>query len=610
MALLGYSAVALFVERAKDLQPDFALTPGNAEAVVSICRRLDGLPLAIELVAARLNLFTPNALAQRLGASQGDQPERHEALRLLADGPRDLPARHRTLRAAISWSYDLLTEGEKTLFRRLGVFVGGCSLAAAEAVCNAASDLPMDILEGVSSLLDKNLLRREDTDNGDPRLLMLETIWEYAREQLDQSGEISRVGRWYAEYYLLLVEFAEAEMDGPKQKAWLDRLEADFDNLRTVLNLCWDSGSVDMVARLAVALRPFCHINGHISDGRIWLKRALSESQALSPVLRAQVLLAEGMLVLAQGDYSKAKTLCESSLGIMREEGNDDGTAQALREVAVAAARTGDMKRAALLDEEALGLFRSLGDRRGTALVVRHRGVLAQWQGNLEEAALFYRDSLELFRELGNKRDMAGTLNNLALISLQHEDIAEATRHHRESLMLYRQVGDRQGMSRGLNGLGMLAMRRGDYEDASTLYMEGLALVHETGDRSGMAFGNGYLGEVALKLGNFGSAAQYFKESLKLLIETGDRLNVPRVLTWLAEVVMRQGLPERAAMLLGSAQALMQATGATTLTDDASEYSTLLAALRSQLSEDAFQTAIEDGRAMSVEQAATSQLFD
>src|SRR5215218_6173572 len=319
-ALSQYEAVRLFIERAKSAKVDFEVTDESAPAVAEICVRLDGLPLAIELAAARITMLPPKAMLQRLSSR----------LKLLTGGARDLPVRQRTLRGAIEWSHTLLGDGEKTLFARMAVFSGGRTLEAVEAVCDALDDLPVDAFEGVSSLLDKNLLRQEEGPEGEPRFVMLETIHEYAREKLQESGEAEEIGRAHTEYFLALVEEAEPELVGAEQVAWMDRLEAEHDNLRAALSRSLKAGDSGSALRIGGALWRFWNVRGHFSEGRRWLTAGLSGEGAAPASLRARASLGLGYLELRQGDYPRAVEDLEVSHSLYQEIGDRRGKAYAL----------------------------------------------------------------------------------------------------------------------------------------------------------------------------------------------------------------------------------------------------------------------------------------
>jgi len=320
-ALSRFAAVDLFVQRAQAVKAEFTLTSENGPAVAEICRRLDGLPLAIELAAARIKLLSPQAMLARLG----------RRLPLLTGGARDLPDRQRTLRDTIAWSHDLLDEAEPTLFRRLAVFVGGCTLEAAEAVCDAAGDLGIVLLEGVASLVDKSLLRQQDGPSGEPRFTMLETIREFGLDQLEASGEAEPIRRRHAEYYLQLVPGGEPQRRGPNQIAWLDRLESEHDNLRAALTWALDEGNdVRIGLQLSSALTPFWFVRGHLSEIRR-LEMALAMSDSDADPVRAEALRLAAWATRYRNDPVKTVALCEESVASFRALGDKLGIARSLR---------------------------------------------------------------------------------------------------------------------------------------------------------------------------------------------------------------------------------------------------------------------------------------
>jgi predicted ATPase/class 3 adenylate cyclase len=305
--LTQYEAVGLFVERARALQPNFEVTNESAPAVAEICVRLDGLPLAIELAAARITMLPPKAMLQRLTSR----------LKLLTGGARDLPERQRTLRGTIEWSHALLDEGEQLLFARLAVFSGGRTLEAMEAICDAEGDLPVEVFEGVSSLLDKSLLRQEEGPNGEPRFVMLETVHEFAREKLRQSAEAEEIRRTHAEYFLTLAEEANPQLRGPNQLQWLERLEAEHDNMRAALSWALERNEVEVALKLGGALSGFWLLRDYHSEGRRWLEEALTMDGRGSPGSRAMALAGAGWLAKDQGDLDRAKEACEEGLELL-----------------------------------------------------------------------------------------------------------------------------------------------------------------------------------------------------------------------------------------------------------------------------------------------------
>ena len=437
--LAGYEAVRLFVERARAVQPDFEATGAAAQAVAEICRRLDGLPLAIELAAARVRLLGPQALLARLG----------RRLALLTAGPRDLPARQQTLRATLEWSHALLTAGEQVLFARLAVFAGGCTLEAAEAVCNADGDLPIDVLDGVESLVAKSLLR-EVGAGGEPRVGMLETVHEYAGERLAASGAAGALRRRHARYFLGLAEQAEPHLGGGDQAAWLKRLQADHDNLRAALG--WSlAGEPEVGLRLAGALWRFWEICGYFTEGRGWLEQALAGSGG-APALRAKALTGASTMAFCQGDYQQATALHGQALLLFRRLGDARGVAFSLNNLGVQALHQGDLRRAARRYTKALALAREAGDRRLTGYALHNQGELARLAGDYGRAVSLAEESAALFQAVGDQWAAAATRCTLGVAAQGQGDHGRAAREFQDALRVFYALGDRWWAAECLGG--------------------------------------------------------------------------------------------------------------------------------------------------------------
>jgi tetratricopeptide (TPR) repeat protein len=454
--LIEYEAVALFVERAQAVKADFRLTDENAGAVAEMCARLDGLPLAIELAAARIKLFPPQALLQRLSSR----------LKLLTGGAKDRANRHQTLRGAIDWSYSLLSEEEQTLFARLSVFAGGCTFEAAEAVCNQEGEL--DLLEGIAALVDQSLLRQQGDD--EPRFAMLETIREYATERLRDAGAEGTIRERHAGYYTFLAEEAEPELLGADQTLWLERLESEHENLRAALAWSRRQGG-ETGLRLAGALLRFWSTRGHLTEGRGWLEEvaARAREQGVDPALRAKALNVAGYLALSQGDYSRARELLEESLRLSQEPRNKGGIAGSLSNLGDVAYMQGAYDRAGDLYEESLRLSQDLGDTRAIAYSLTSLGLVAYMQGDHERAQELYEESLRLSQELGDKGGIAGSLNNLAIVAYGQGDYSRARELLEESLRLEQQLGHNAGIAAALLGLAGVAGARQECERAVQL---------------------------------------------------------------------------------------------------------------------------------------------
>jgi tetratricopeptide (TPR) repeat protein len=626
-------AVALFVDRARAVWPDFALTPENAADVAAICRRLDGLPLAIELAAARIRLLPPRALLARL----------ERRLPLLVGGARDLPERQRTLRAALAWSYDLLSAAEQVLLRRLSVFAGGATLDAVETVCLLDGTLETDGLEWLAALVDHSLLRQEDADAEEPRLGMLETIREYALEQLAASGEREATEEAHARYYLALAEAAEPALRGPEQARWLARLDAEHDNLRAALGWAQGRREGGLGLRLVAALWRFWYMRGYLSEGRSRLEAALVDAAPASPALRATALHGAGVLALQQGANGRAATFLEESLALYRTLGDRPGIANSLTSLGVVAYYQGDYGRAAALHEEALALKRELGDRWGIAISLASLGNVAQDRGDYGRAAALHEEALSLNRELGDRRGCAAALNNLGNMASERGEYERATYLYQESLALGRSLGDNWCIAVSLTNLGVMAFRKGDHARAVILLEESLALKRELGAQEGIAVSLSHLGAVvgnqgdheraaallkesltlyqerhnrtgiatvlrllgglAREQGDYGRAAGLLEESLRLSREIGHRNIVAECLEGLIWVALHAGQPGRAAQLGGAAEALREALGAPVPPHARADLDRAVQAIRTAQGEEDFTAAWASGRALALEQA-------
>lgn len=480
-SLANTEAVRLFVARAKAVQPDFALTETNAGAAATICHRLDGLPLAIELAAARIRLLRPEEMLSRL----------ERRLPWLTSGPRDAPARHQTLHGAIGWSYDLLAPGEQRLFRRMAVFVGGCTLEAAAAVTgvaggkwdsdpaspspNAGSPSPahsqIDLLHGVESLISKSLLRSEaEAESAVTRYSMLETIREYALEQLAASGEIEEVRRYHALYYVALAEEAGAKVAGPDEPAWLDRLEREHDNLRTAMAWAAERENPELGARLASSLWAFWLLRGYISEGRSWLDSLLAKDHTLPATLRARTLNGASRLALRQGDYANAETMLQESLSIRRSLGDTRGEMEALDNLGLVAIYRDDLTGAQGYFDQSLTGWRSLGDEQGMVVALNRMGLALRYQGDSDGAARHYDESLQLARRLHMTYYVSAALHNLGQMEHHRGNDSRAYPLLVESLSLIQQLRDRPSISIVLADIAGVWAARVQPERAARLF--------------------------------------------------------------------------------------------------------------------------------------------
>jgi non-specific serine/threonine protein kinase len=471
------AAVRLFVVRAQAAAPSLRLTEGNAQAVAEICRRLDGLPLAIELAAARSNLLSPRALLARLDGR----------LPLLTGGPRDQPARLRDMRAAIAWSHDLLTDEERVLFRRLAVFVGGCTLDAADAVCHTGGEVGTDVLAGLASLADQALVQAGEQPDGEPRVAMLETIREYGLGQLEASGEGLAMREAHAAYYLGLAERLDPAPADPQSGQALDRLETDRANLREALHRLGRDGEPIAQLRLAAALGWFWYLRGPYAEGRAWLTRALTGATTAPPALRAKALVALAALALFQGDDAAAAPAAEEALRLGRAHDEPFQTAHALYTLGAVARRAGDWDGATTRYEEAIGLFRELGAAPWLAAALVNLGRAALGRGDLAAAGEGFDEALTLQRGTANLWTFA-TLLQLAEVRRRQGDTPAAARLYREGLDLCARVASPAELADVLLGLAALASQTGSPAPAARL-VGAAAATGEAGGFVPTAFG-------------------------------------------------------------------------------------------------------------------------
>ncbi len=590
-ALSQYEAVRLFIARAQDAQPDFAVTNETAPAVAEICARLDGLPLAIELVAARTRLLPPDALLARLS----------NRLKIATGGSHDSPARQQTLRAAIDWSYSLLDSGEQTLFARLAVFVGGRTLEAVEAVCDMGGGLPFDALDGVESLLDKSLLRREAGANGEPRLVMLETIHEYARERLTASGEEKALREAHLAYYLQFAERAEPELVGSKQKMWLDRLAVEHDNLRAALGWTQEQGETERGLQVAATLWRFWLAHGRLSEGRDWLEKLLTDSPGAPTAIRAHALHGAGTLARVQGNYVRARALFDESMVLYRDQKDTRGCARVLNDLGSVAYHQGDYAGARALYAESLTLQQELDDTVGIANALGNLGNVAFEQGDYMQARTLLEKGLTLRRELGDTRGIAYSLSNLGGVTINLGDYEQARAWLEESLALHRESGDARGIAYSLNNLGVVEIDEGNDARARSLQETSLALHRKLGDKRGITRAFNELGAVDVKRGDDARARVWLTESLALHQELGLTREVADCLESLAQAMAREQ-PARAVSLLSAAAAVRAAIGTPHRTRQQSAHERFIGALHSILDETAFALAWADGQTHSWQQ--------
>ncbi|HEX8918009.1 MAG TPA: tetratricopeptide repeat protein [Chloroflexota bacterium] len=469
-SIIQYESVALFIERATAAKKDFTVTRETAPLVAEICYRLDGLPLAIELAAARIRLFPPQALLERLS----------NRLKLLTGGARDLPTRHQTLRGTVDWSYSLLTEPEQTLFSRLSVFAGGCTLDAAEEVCDAGGSLEVDLLDVIASLVDKSLLRQEGQES--PRLAMLDTLREYAAERLEAGGEVDEIRHRFASYFMTLAEDAEdAMLRGVQLPAWLDRLDREHDNLREALGWLVRTGQTEEALRLAGALFPFWNARGHWREGRRWLEEALSVNADVPDAVRAKALLAIGSIVGARyRDYAYARAQHEEALTLWRRVGDRDRVNMTLSSLANTTFQQGD-DHWRIYYEEALANVRDVPATYWRAMILGNLGLVAYHDGNWGQATRHFEESLAISRQIGEEFNAARSTGWLARLAFDREDFRRATDLAQEGVRQAYRGHYMLPLMFCLDILAGIAVVHGQADLAGRIYGAVEALQHSTG---------------------------------------------------------------------------------------------------------------------------------
>jgi len=515
--LQSYPAVALFVKRAQAVAPRFTITEENGASIAEICARLDGLPLAIELAAARSRLFDPVSILRRLD----------RRLPLLSVGPRDRTPRQQSLRGAIDWSHDLLNDVEKALYRRMSVFVGGCTLEAIEAVAwgvgrnrpgGYQGPDPAFPAEEVESLANKSLVQRQAT--GEMLFSMLETLREYASERLVESGEEADTRRKHAEYFLALAEEAEPLLRGTEQKLWLDRLDREHDNLRAAMGWAFEKGQAEVAQRIAGAIWRFWSIRGYFTEGRAWMARVL-ETWPQYTSWRVKAGLGAGGLAQSQGDYATARSYLKESLEGARQLGDKLRAAMALNNIAIIDRQQGNSEaaRSALL--EAVEVQQELGDWWSLAAGYTNLGLVVSDMGDYAEARVFHERSLALFRDIGDKRNSAFALVNLGEVAYIQGDYEQARVMWEECAQTFRDVGEKQALVQTLINMGMLARDGGKVTEGYTFLDEALALGMQIGKRKLVAEALYYVGSFGILDGQIERAVRLFAAADRLLCELG-----------------------------------------------------------------------------------------
>lgn len=643
---LSFEGIRLFCERARALKSDFALTDENVVAVAQICQRLDGIPLAIELAAARVNVLTPAQIAERLD----------DRFNLLTQNHRTVLPRQQTLRALIDWSYDLLTEDERILFRRLAVMRGGSTLEAIEAICSAPPLTRGRVFDLVARLVAKSLLVVQESANTS-RYLFLDTIQHYALEKLSGSGEAASLYTAQLDYFCQFAETAAPLFEGPAQVEWFARVESEHANLRAALGFALEQHQSALALRLSGALEEFWQVRGYLAEGRQWLEQALQAGRAAfdsAPtndfrLVYARTALQTAALALTQGDYARTRELAQAHLELFRELdarasfgmaeiilgkvarlqsswetarehferglaemrtlNNPNGIAHAVRELGGIAESLGDYPRARALYQEALDASRSAGNTRDIATALNRLGGLEQQMGEYAQARADYVQARNLYAALGHRWSIAAVLTNLGNVAHSEGDYPSARAYHEEALGMMRELGDRRGTAVISSNLGNAYLLLADYPHARALHQQSLELRRALGDKRGVGMVLGNLADVEASSGNPNGALDLYVQSLRALREVGDRRTSLNCLIGIAGLIVDTDTP-RAVRLAGAITRHLTDLNARLDKREQSHLDEMVRRARARLAPEEFERAWSEGAEFSFEQAIQVALSD
>jgi non-specific serine/threonine protein kinase len=628
--LRQYESVQLFIERVRAKRARFSLTPANAHLVARLCYHLDGLPLAIELAAARASQLSVEEIVERLD----------ERLRFLASGVRGALPRHQTLRAAIDWSYDLLSDPARTLLRRLGVFAGSFTLEAVTGICAEVDEHSARLLDTLTELADLSLVVAEDT-RGETRYRLLDTIRQYAEERAREEEDLDSLRKRHLAWYGALAETARPELQGQRQTEWLARLEAEHDNLRAALGYAEGGGDgPEAGPKLARALSWFWYVHGHSTEGRRWLESALEKSEGLPELLRAELLYGAGLLARAQGDLEHAADLFTQALALYRDLGDAHYVSATLNHLGVVYINSGDYARATEVLEEAIAIRQDMGDSRGVAISLNNLANIASDRGDYALARHYYAECVEIHRSVQNAVMLSVALNNLGNTLRYLGEYDEAQRLVEESLAIKRDLADRVEIASSLHKLAEIEWCRRNYDKARGLCEEGLAALEGTGDKEATGLLYNALGEIARTEGKYPEARSWYERTLattkekwvttdstynlghlaqqeKRYAEAGDYLRaslgdyaqsggkrgIAECLLAVAKIAAATGLTGQAATLFGAADALLEATGYRLHPEDRDDRERVEATARTSLGKGVWADAWSEGHALSPEEA-------
>lgn len=609
-ALSQYAAVAFFLQCVWTLLPEFQITSSSTRTIAEICLRLEGVPLAIELAAARIKQLSPQVLLAQL----------ERRLPLLTSGPQDAPVRQQTLRNTLAWSYDLLNSWEQLLLRQISIFVGGCTLQAAAAVCyapeNGVGAGLASVLDGVASLIDKSLLYQTPREEEEPRFGMLDMTREYGQEMLAICDETEAARQAHALYYLALVEQAAQASEGPQHSVWLERLERDHDNLRTAMQWSLEQRKgqdrLEVAYRFGVALRSFWQVRGYFREGRTFLEEVLARSDESLPSWHAKALNDAVLLAVSQADYAWGEALCQENLVRCRELGDGAAVARTLYLLGWLALLKGNLAVAHSRLSESLVLFQEVGDTGGSLVSLFWMGVVVTNQGEYIRAQALFEQTLAMQREIANKRGIAWSLFHLAWVqALSPGDIIPIRSLLTEAEALFKEIGEMWGIAECDQLLGRLALQQGNVVLAHTMISQSLALFRELGNRRGIARSLSHLGDIAAMQQNWVKARLLYEESLTEAQEASDNVEIASCLERVAGAIAAGEASLAnvlwAAQLWGAAEALRETIGAPIPPVERAAYKERVVAARSSIGKRIFSAYWAQGRTMTPKQALAAQ---
>lgn len=586
-----FEALQLFVERATSVLPTFQVTPDNITYLVQICRRLDGIPLALELAAARVKVLSPEQIAARVD----------DRFHLLTSGSRTALPRQQTLRALIDWSWELLTPTEQRLLPRLSVFAGGMNLAAVEAICASDGLDVYDILDVLSQLVDKSLVMVRRDQEQETRYWLLETIRQYAQERLEPTGQTATLRQRHLHYFLNLAEQAESALFGPHQAAWLQRLDQELDNLHLALKWALEMDRETGV-RLITTIWPFWD-GRYISAGEAWLSKLLAQADLIAPALRAQAFWISGRFNRQLGHFDRARFLLQKSLALYRELNDPQRVARC--QLFMTWFMEQEERQAILLEN--LAYFRTAGDKLGAAEALSYLGFFAGQQNNYEQARHYLRQSESLYRELGHLAGIAHVLNFLGTYAFLQEEYDTARSLLEESLAMDGELGSRRS-SGILMHLGQLHFRQGNNQQAQTYLEKSLSLSQQTGEHLSSSWIMAHLGHVHLRAGDLAQARHFLVKSLRRFQAMRDKIGVDYILEGLAGLAVSQKQPAQAVRLLAWTEATRAALQNPRPPSEQADVGRDMAAIREMLDEEAYVAAYAEGKAMTMAEVIADAL--